>query len=272
VKTTTLFVILIVGSWCGLGGQLARGQDIDSMPPVVVKTLPEAGSKDVPPGEYEIKITFSKEMQDHSWSWSSAWQDSTPEAVDAPRYDAGHKTCMLKVKLEAKTTYGYWLNSQNFHNFKDKQGHAAVPYLLVFETGKKVEGATSAAKPTTDQVIVEDLALEMLVAIRDKDNDALQKLAVDRPKAWREALPHFALEMRERIHQRTGKSFELKPVQSLVEGDRAVVKCTGDKRLQNYLVLYFVKTSDGWRNWMLRNSPLSRPLSEFLQEKPSEQP
>ena len=56
-------------------------------------------------------------------------------------YEADHKTCVLKVKLEADTTYGWWLNSQKFHNFKDAQGRSAVPYLLVFETGKEAEAA-----------------------------------------------------------------------------------------------------------------------------------
>ena len=40
----------------------------------------------------------------------------------------------MKVKLEPNKTYGNWINSQNAHNFKDQQGHAAVPYLLVFQT------------------------------------------------------------------------------------------------------------------------------------------
>jgi len=107
---------------------------IESMAPVVIKTVPESGSKTVPPGEMEIKVTFSKEMRDRSWSWATAWKDSTPEGVDKPHYEADHRTCVFKVKLEPNKTYGYWLNSQNFHNFKDAQGHAAVPYLLVFET------------------------------------------------------------------------------------------------------------------------------------------
>ena len=112
----------------------SQAQDIDSIAPVVVKTVPEAGIKDVPPGECEIKITFSKEMADGSWSWSSAWQNSTPEGKDKPHYDANHKTCILKVKLDPDKTYGYWINSQSFHNFRDTQGHPAVPYLLVFHT------------------------------------------------------------------------------------------------------------------------------------------
>ena len=27
-----------------------------------------------------------------------------------------------------------WLNSENFGNFMDAEGHAAVPYLLIFKT------------------------------------------------------------------------------------------------------------------------------------------
>lgn len=107
---------------------------VDSQPPVVVKTVPESGAKDVAPGVMEIKVTFSKEMADNSWTWSTAWKDSSPESVGKPRYEAGHKTCVLKVKLEPGKTYGYWLNSQKFMSFRDKQGRAAVPYLLVFQT------------------------------------------------------------------------------------------------------------------------------------------
>ena len=121
---------LALSAFCAVG----QAQDIDSIAPVVVKTVPEAGIKDVPPGECEIKITFSKEMADGSWSWSSAWQNSTPEGKDKPHYDANHKTCILKVKLDPDKTYGYWINSQSFHNFRDTQGHPAVPYLLVFHT------------------------------------------------------------------------------------------------------------------------------------------
>ncbi len=46
----------------------------------------------------------------------------------------------MKVKLEAGKTYAWWLNSEQFHNFKDKEGNPAVPYLLIFQTSGK-EGA-----------------------------------------------------------------------------------------------------------------------------------
>jgi RNA polymerase sigma-70 factor (ECF subfamily) len=105
-----------------------------SIPPVVVKTIPEAGSKDVPPGEFEVKVTFSKEMHDRSWSWCTVWENSNPKVVQGPWYDTDHRTCVLKVMLEPNTTYGYWINTGRFTSFRDKEGRSAVPYLLVFQT------------------------------------------------------------------------------------------------------------------------------------------
>jgi hypothetical protein len=67
--------------------------------------------------------------------------------------------------------------------------------------------------------------------------------------------------------------FDLRPGESLVEDDRAVVKCTGPKELGGtYLVLFFVKTADGWRNWSLRNSPPATPLAEHLKQRPPTDP
>ena len=129
-----LGMALVVAGFSQLFTSTVQSQDIDSTPPVVVKAVPEAGSKEVAPGVVEIRVTFSKPMTDKSWSWSSAWKDSVPEPVGKPRYEADHKTCVLKVKLEANKTYGYWINSEKFHGFKDQQGQSAVPYLLVFKT------------------------------------------------------------------------------------------------------------------------------------------
>jgi hypothetical protein len=134
MKTARLFVVALTVASCYLTTVNTGAQDIDSMPPVVVKTVPESGAKDVAPGVVEIKVTFSKEMTDKSWSWSTAWQGSTAESAGDIRYEGDHKTCVWKVKLEPNRTYAYWLNSEKFRNFKDKQGHAAVPYLFVFQT------------------------------------------------------------------------------------------------------------------------------------------
>ena len=79
MKTATSFATILLGALCQLASSTGHAQDLDSMPPVVVKTFPEAGARDVSPGVVEIRVTFSKEMKDHTWSWSTAWQESTPE-------------------------------------------------------------------------------------------------------------------------------------------------------------------------------------------------
>ena len=134
MKTATVLAIIITAALGHLTAVSTRGQDIDSMPPVVVKTVPESGAKNVAPGEVELRVTFSKEMADSSWSWGTVWQGSTPVPVGQPKFETDQKTCVLKVKLEPNKTYAYWLNTAKFQNFRDKQDHPAVPYLLVFQT------------------------------------------------------------------------------------------------------------------------------------------
>jgi serine/threonine protein kinase len=109
-------------------------ETVDTNPPVIVQTYPPSGVSGVAPGVVEIRVKFSKDMADQSWSWSSAWTNSTPASLEPPHYESDHRTCVLKVKLEPGHTYAYWLNSDNFQNFKDTEDYAAVPYLLIFET------------------------------------------------------------------------------------------------------------------------------------------
>ena len=103
-------------------------------PPVVVETFPVSGARGVVPGEAEIRVRFSKPMTDDSWSWSTAWENSTPESVGAPHYLDDQRTCVMKVRLEPGRTYAWWLNSDKFKNFADQAGQPAVPYLLIFQT------------------------------------------------------------------------------------------------------------------------------------------
>jgi RNA polymerase sigma-70 factor (ECF subfamily) len=114
----------------------ARADEVSlaSVPPVVVKTVPQAGAGDVDPRRTEIRVEFSKDMQDGSWSWSTLSKESFPKVTGKPKYLADKRTCVLPVKLEPGKTYAVWLNSENFGNFKDADGHSAVPYLLVFQT------------------------------------------------------------------------------------------------------------------------------------------
>ena len=109
---------------------------VSDAPPVVVKTVPAAGSEGVDPATTMVRVTFSKEMLDKSWSWATDAGRGAELPGDAVKYDKDKKTCVMTVKLKPDTTYATWLNVGDFQNFKDTDGKSAVPYLLVFRTGK----------------------------------------------------------------------------------------------------------------------------------------
>jgi RNA polymerase sigma-70 factor (ECF subfamily) len=84
----------------------------------------------------EVKVTFSKDMQDGTWSWVTLSKESFPNVDGKPRYLLDKRTCVLPVKLEPGKTYAIWVNRKKFGHFKDAKGRSAVPYLLVFRTKK----------------------------------------------------------------------------------------------------------------------------------------
>jgi RNA polymerase sigma-70 factor (ECF subfamily) len=121
-----------------LTGLAAHAADYEStvaeLPAFVVKTVPAAGDTNVDPNITEVRVTFSKNMRDGSWSWSQFSEDTKLPSSGKPHYLPDGKTCVLPVKFEPGKTYGSWLNSEKFHNFKDADGKPAWPYLLVFQT------------------------------------------------------------------------------------------------------------------------------------------
>jgi hypothetical protein len=135
MKRLTIILVTLVG---GLIGAVALADEVtlETVPPVVVKTVPQAGAGDVDPKITEIKVTFSKDMQDGNWSWATLSKESFPKMDGKPKYLADKRTCVLPVKLEAGKTYAIWVNTEKFVNFKDSDGRSAVPYLLVFKTKK----------------------------------------------------------------------------------------------------------------------------------------
>ena len=137
------FALVLVGTLI-LVPSLAVAQQGDvtvaSLPPVVVKCVPQSGDVRVDPNTAEIRVTFSKRMADGSWSWSTVSPNTNPEITGDPKYLADEKTCVLPVKLKPNQTYAFWLNSAKFGNFKDRKGHSAVPYLLVFQTRSNGKG------------------------------------------------------------------------------------------------------------------------------------
>jgi Bacterial Ig-like domain len=126
---------------------LAQDQEftVANLPPVVVKTVPQAGDTRVDPNITEIRVTYSKRMQDGSWSWGQISDDTMPPTTGKPHYLPDGKTCVLPVKLEPNHTYVLQLNSLTgkFANFKDRQRRPAVAYLLVFQTRKADGGDTA---------------------------------------------------------------------------------------------------------------------------------
>jgi hypothetical protein len=107
---------------------------LENAPPVVVRSYPQAGADNVSAAVTQISVTFSKNMIDGSWSWSTLGEENFPKMTGKPHYMADHRTCILPVHLVPGKTYAIWLNSDKFHGFQDSKNQPAVPYLLVFRT------------------------------------------------------------------------------------------------------------------------------------------
>jgi len=118
---------------------------VKSMPPSVIKTVPQAGDTAVDPSLKEIRVTFSKDMMTKEmWSWCSQSPQTFPEIDKTKiRYLKDKRTCVLPVRLKAGKTYVIWVNTQKFNSFKDTESNSAVPYLLVFQTARKAPSTSS---------------------------------------------------------------------------------------------------------------------------------
>src|SRR5215469_238664 len=117
---------------------VAQAQELTvaTAPPVVIRTVPEAGQAEVDPALKEVRVTFSKPMRDGSWSWAQTSPSAFPKLAGQPSYQADQRTAVLPVALEPGHTYAIWVNSPSHENFQDSDGRKAVPYFLVFSTRK----------------------------------------------------------------------------------------------------------------------------------------
>ena len=115
----------------------AEDEDITvkSMPPSVVKTIPQAGDTAVDPVTKEIRVTFSKDMlTDRMWAVVQTSKTTFPTVDGKIHYLDDKRTCVIPVKLEPGKTYVLWFNRGQFNSFRDTDNNPAVPYLLVFQT------------------------------------------------------------------------------------------------------------------------------------------
>ena len=132
---TTVFALLFMAGVAT--AQQASDARVKTMPPVVVKTLPQSGDTAVDPAVNEIRVTFSKDMlTENQWSWVMISKETFPKITGDVRYLKDKRTCVAPVKLEPGKTYVIWFNSGKYNYFKDVDNRSAVPYLLVFQTGK----------------------------------------------------------------------------------------------------------------------------------------
>ena len=118
-----------------LSAAAEREVSVTTAPPVVVRTVPEAGDVGVDPSLREIAVTFSKEMGT-GWSWVTVTKETFPEISGKIHYLPDKRTCVAPVKLEPDRTYAIYLNHPSFTNFRDTAGTPSMSYLLVFRTRK----------------------------------------------------------------------------------------------------------------------------------------
>ena len=175
-------------------GQTAETISVATMPPVVVKSVPQAGNMRVDPSLSEIRVTFSKDMADGSWSWSQISDETYPKTTGKPRYLDDRRTCVLPVELEPGKGYVISINSAKYGNFKDAKGRSAVPYPLAFAT-KGAETSSAAARTWKDStgkfaveaelIDVEDNMVKLKKTSGIEISIPLDKLCQGRPRVRR---------------------------------------------------------------------------------------
>ena len=69
---------LVLAICAGFHPQHMHKMSVTALPPVVIKTVPVAGTTGVDPGTKEIRVTFSKDMMDQSWSFVQMSKETFP--------------------------------------------------------------------------------------------------------------------------------------------------------------------------------------------------
>ena len=131
------FLLLLIFSLAAFPVLAGDEISVETMPPSVIKTVPQAGDTMVDPSLKEISVTFSKDMKtNNQWSWIHYTLETFPEIDKNNIRYLDKRTCVLPVKLKPGKTYVIRVNTQQYNYFKDKNGKSAIPYLLVFQTRK----------------------------------------------------------------------------------------------------------------------------------------
>lgn len=129
-------IVVVTDAPCDTGlGEQPDEDHLIAYPPVVVRTVPQAGDQAVDPSLTRIEVTFSRDMNEGSWSWVQISDELYPESSEA--YFANERKAVLVVELEPASNYVVWINHDAYNNFKDTHGSGAVPYQLAFRTASE---------------------------------------------------------------------------------------------------------------------------------------
>jgi RNA polymerase sigma-70 factor (ECF subfamily) len=134
MKAMCVWVLIATAAAAAVGAE-DEEVTVKTMPPSVVKTIPQAGDTAVDPATKEIQVTFSKDMlTDRMWAVVQTSKKTFPTIEGKIHYLDDKRTCVVPVKLEPGKTYVLWFNRAQFNSFRDTDNNPAVPYLLVFQT------------------------------------------------------------------------------------------------------------------------------------------
>ena len=112
---------------------------LENINPVVISSLPVAGSATVDVSTSEIRVTFSRDMEtDKMWSVVQLDKNSFPKITGPVHFLKDSRTFVIPVKLKENTVYALSINSTSKHGFQGVNGKSAQPYLLSFKTKGKV--------------------------------------------------------------------------------------------------------------------------------------
>jgi len=216
-----------------------------------------------------------------------------PERAGEITYDAARTICTMPVKLQPGKVYWVGVNGPQHRNFKSPDGTPARPYQILFATRsadgkstplpeelvKQAREINAARQPTShpatssakgnDSVVVKELALSVLRAIKEDDLATLKSLSAGSRQGWLEVdwmtpyqqgkikfageppvgwsqgdLKQGAAEIRRDVLSRNPDA-ATKVLQTLVQDDWAAT--LSPVTASQYLVMVFVKTDGGWR-------------------------
>lgn len=131
-------------------------------PPKVVKAVPDNDATDVDPSTTELRVTFDQPMDTRGFSFVGGGENFP--GADARPHWIDQTTCVLPIILKPGHRYSLSINTDQFQNFRSKQGEPATPYPISFSTAD-AGGATTAPSLTPE---LNDAAIAKLrQALRD---------------------------------------------------------------------------------------------------------